>query len=668
MPVKIKPYRGPKSTMPTLSSGELGWATDTDELFVGGSTGNKRVYPASWDEITDKPSTFPPSAHTHPPSDVTPQGHNSGLNADQLDGYHASTTPSTNTIPVSPSTPSGNQLLGVNSTGSAFEYKTIQGTTNQINVIHGTGTITLSAPQDLHTSATPTFQRLTLTQSTGTAPLTISSTTLVSNLNADLLDGYHISNIMTQSTQTIYVDADNGSDTTGDGSQSAPYRTIQKAFNSLPPILNHNVTIQLKAAQNTYSDATLHGRVAGTSEATLTIQGEMITLDSGTVSQVLSNVDDPTYGSLIKIDAIVDTSKNWTTNAFVDKILKVTKGSTIQYRVIVANTSNTIYVAQRFNPSIDNTWTYEVLDWGCEVTTISVSNGRLPFINLNFLKFNPASSYAFYSQYALSTFNFQQCCFIKNVVNTYSIYKTSFYGTDQFIHCVFINNVSSGNDAINYAFSVSSCYLLGTIIKGYRYGVWAYQCGFFLRISAGSRILHNNNSVASAGFTFSASRVSVSFYDSSSNPTDVLVDMPYLLSNLSTLVFGDTTRLKWSSTTSPYSTFDIRNYPTGEFIINNGLVVPTTTVSSNTTLGSSHYIVFVNASGGSRTITLPSASSLRGRQYIIKKIDSSSNAVIISPQSGQTIDGQSSLSLTAQNQCVVITSDGSNWYITGRVS
>jgi len=30
---------------------------------------------------------------------------------------------------------------------------------------------------------------LTLSQTTGTAPMTISSTTLVSNLNADLLDG-----------------------------------------------------------------------------------------------------------------------------------------------------------------------------------------------------------------------------------------------------------------------------------------------------------------------------------------------------------------------------------------------------------------------------------------------------------------------------------------------
>jgi hypothetical protein len=44
---------------------------------------------------------------------------------------------------------------------------------------------------DLKTTSSPTFVRLTLSQATGTAPLTISSTTVCTNLNADLLDGSH---------------------------------------------------------------------------------------------------------------------------------------------------------------------------------------------------------------------------------------------------------------------------------------------------------------------------------------------------------------------------------------------------------------------------------------------------------------------------------------------
>ena len=43
-----------------------------------------------WDNIPDKPSTFPPEAHTHSPSDISPQGDGSGLDADTVDGEHAS--------------------------------------------------------------------------------------------------------------------------------------------------------------------------------------------------------------------------------------------------------------------------------------------------------------------------------------------------------------------------------------------------------------------------------------------------------------------------------------------------------------------------------------------------------------------------------------------------
>jgi hypothetical protein len=50
---------------------------------------------------------------------------------------------------------------------------------------------TLSFGQDVNTTASPSFVALTLTQATGTAPMTISSTTVVTNLNADMVDGLH---------------------------------------------------------------------------------------------------------------------------------------------------------------------------------------------------------------------------------------------------------------------------------------------------------------------------------------------------------------------------------------------------------------------------------------------------------------------------------------------
>ena len=57
---------------------------------------------------------------------------------------------------------SGNQLLGMNAAGTANEYKTLSGTTNQINIAFTAGNIVLSLPQNINPGATPTFAGLTV--------------------------------------------------------------------------------------------------------------------------------------------------------------------------------------------------------------------------------------------------------------------------------------------------------------------------------------------------------------------------------------------------------------------------------------------------------------------------------------------------------------------------
>lgn len=56
-----------------------------------------------------------------------------------------------------------NALVGINDAGDEFETKEIVGTTDQIDVTHTAGTITLSAPQDIATTSSPEFAGLTLT-------------------------------------------------------------------------------------------------------------------------------------------------------------------------------------------------------------------------------------------------------------------------------------------------------------------------------------------------------------------------------------------------------------------------------------------------------------------------------------------------------------------------
>lgn len=73
-----------------------------------------------------------------------------------------------------------------------------------------------------------------------------------------------------------------------------------------------------------------------------------------------------------------------------------------------------------------------------------------------------------------------------------------------------------------------------------------------------------------------------------------------------------------------------------------------------------------NATSGGANVTLPSASNCPGKVIRIIKTDSSSNGVAILPASGNSINGASSYSLTAQYSFVQLRSTGSNWLIIGK--
>jgi hypothetical protein len=86
-----------------------------------------------------------------------------------------------------------------------------------------------------------------------------------------------------------------------------------------------------------------------------------------------------------------------------------------------------------------------------------------------------------------------------------------------------------------------------------------------------------------------------------------------------------------------------------------------TSVSSNTTLDATHEIVSVDASGGARTITLPTAVGINGRCYTIRKLDSSGNAVTINGDGAETINGSATKVLAAQYDFAEVCSNGTNW-------
>jgi len=102
-----------------------------------------------------------------------------------------------------------------------------------------------------------------------------------------------------------------------------------------------------------------------------------------------------------------------------------------------------------------------------------------------------------------------------------------------------------------------------------------------------------------------------------------------------------------------------------------GIVTDVETFTATDTLDDQNQVCLCNATTGNITLNLPVASSTpSGTQYQIKKIDSSSNTVIITPNSGagDLIDGSATYTLSNQWEGAIIVCDGADWFITGGVT
>ncbi|HVZ11493.1 MAG TPA: MerR family transcriptional regulator, partial [Patescibacteria group bacterium] len=110
---------------------------------------------------------------------------------------------------VDASTASNGQILIGNGTG--FSLNTISGTPNQINVTNGAGSITLSTPQDIAATSTPTFAALTLNNVTNqlvlgqpTHTTTISSPSQAAPITASIPSlGASDTFVFANATQTL---------------------------------------------------------------------------------------------------------------------------------------------------------------------------------------------------------------------------------------------------------------------------------------------------------------------------------------------------------------------------------------------------------------------------------------------------------------------------------
>lgn len=92
-------------------------------------------------------------------------------------------------------------------------------------------------------------------------------------------------------------------------------------------------------------------------------------------------------------------------------------------------------------------------------------------------------------------------------------------------------------------------------------------------------------------------------------------------------------------------------------------VVTKVSTESPYTALATDYLIRCNCTDGAITVNLPAASTSTGLLLIIKKTDSSINAVTIDANGAETIDGATTQSIALQYNSFTIICDGTGWNI-----
>lgn len=104
----------------------------------------------------------------------------------------------------------------------------------------------------------------------------------------------------------------------------------------------------------------------------------------------------------------------------------------------------------------------------------------------------------------------------------------------------------------------------------------------------------------------------------------------------------------------------------GRIVATNGLEIAVYSFSTNQNLTGAHTVVLVDATGGNRTMTLPSPGSvfngLTSPRITVKKIDASGNTVTVSQNAAEKIDGANTVVLAAQWDRLTVVTNGTDWF------
>lgn len=107
----------------------------------------------------------------------------------------------------------------------------------------------------------------------------------------------------------------------------------------------------------------------------------------------------------------------------------------------------------------------------------------------------------------------------------------------------------------------------------------------------------------------------------------------------------------------------IGNQPYHATVMGDALSIAET--DSPFTLAAANRTLFCDATGGAITVNLPSVVGLNGKIFEIFKTDASANVVTVYTDGSETINGATSVALTAQYDKLVLVGDGTGWYRLG---
>lgn len=120
-----------------------------------------------------------------------------------------------------------------------------------------------------------------------------------------------------------------------------------------------------------------------------------------------------------------------------------------------------------------------------------------------------------------------------------------------------------------------------------------------------------------------------------------------IVDTLNNVGLGDLTQ-----TTMPLYNIGNSTYIASGLQSRQGNFYAVTTKSTTGSISLGEYFVLIDASGGNITLTLPAASTAFGAgmgiQYVFKRVDNSGNTISIARAGSDTIDGATSMGLTAQ--------------------